>query len=97
MQRLLTAQMWKQSFTGEDIARVVIDLIHKNFALDCSRIAFSIRDGCSTNTKAVRKFSFMFPNNMDVICTSHSACLAGDKLCHGHKVRFSLVNNDESK
>jgi hypothetical protein len=67
VQRLLRVCMYESSVDAAAIARAVNDLFAE-FNLPSARVAAAIRDGCETNTCAVKSLQVMYQNIYDVHC-----------------------------
>jgi protein-arginine kinase activator protein McsA len=78
-QRLLCADMYEKSMTGEDLTVMLHEQIVK-YEIAAVRIVGYCRDGASVNSKAVNLLSGITRNSEDIVCTCHAACLAGTLL-----------------
>ena len=79
--RLIRLQLLQKSMSGEEIARVLIDTLSRQYAILPTFPLASMKDRASSNNIAVTILKVVFPQLLDVGCFSHTLDLVGDKLC----------------
>ena len=89
-QRLIRLQLLEKSMTGEEIARVLVDTLSREYAVPPGYLLACMRDRASCNNVAVRFLKVMFTRMLDVGCFSHTLDLVGDKICTPHLSEFML-------
>ena len=80
-QRLIRLQLLQKNMSGEEIARVLIDTLSREYAIPPSFLLASMRDCASSNNVAVTILKVVFPQLLDVGCFSHTLDHVGDKFC----------------
>ncbi len=77
-QRLLRVQMLEKSMTGEEIARVLIEVLSVGYGVSSTTLLAAMRDRASVNNVAMRTVKVIFPLLVDVGCFSNTINLAGE-------------------
>ena len=77
-QRLLRVQMLEKSMAGEEVARVMIDVLSVGYSVFSSTLLATMRDRASVNNVAMKTIKVIFPKIVDVGCFSHTINLAGE-------------------
>ena len=70
-QRLARFQLVKRSVNGDELARIIIDLLHRKVNVLATSLLAAMRDRAPVNTKALRTVSVFYPDMTDVGCVSH--------------------------
>lgn len=79
-QRLLAASMLQQSMTGAQMAAWLMHKLQVDYHIPLSRVHCAVRDGAAVNGVATAFIRQLQPLMFDIICSSHSAALAGHKF-----------------
>lgn len=70
-QRLVRFQLVKQSVNGDELARIIINVLHRKLNVPESNLLAAMRDRAPVNTKALRTVSVLYPDIIDIGCISH--------------------------
>lgn len=79
-QRLIRLHLLEKSMTGEEIARVVIDTLSREYGIPPDYLLATMRDRAASNNVAVNFLKVVFPRLLDIGCFSHTLDLVGDKV-----------------
>ena len=79
-QRLIRVQMLSKSFTGEEIASELINVISVTYGIHSKYLLGAMRDRASTNNVAMRTLAVVYPSIVDIGCFSHTIDLVGSKF-----------------
>ena len=95
--RLVRFQLVKTSVCGDELARIMIEVLHRKLNVSQSHLLVAMRDRASVNTCALRTVSVLYPNMLDVECISRFLDRVGvngilQSLGHSclHGIWFSL-------
>ena len=69
--RLVRFQLGKSSVWGDELARIMIEVLHRKLGVLQGQLLAAIRDRASVNTCALRTVSVLYPDMLDVSCISH--------------------------
>eukprot|EP01033_Poteriospumella_lacustris_P010251 gene10251-gene11043 len=79
---------------GDELTAFLGVIMLTRFGIAPRRVHAFIRDGASANGVATRNIKLVCNRSIDVICSSHTACLAGGKL---NKLSVPLASEFVSK
>lgn len=68
--------------TGETLSGFLAQVVLTDYSIAPIRIHAMVRDGASVNGVATRNMQGICVRSVDIICSSHTACLSGSKLGH---------------
>lgn len=77
--RLVRFRLVKSSVNGDELARVIIEVLHRKLDLMQGNLIAAMRDRAPVNTKALRTVSIIYPDMMDIGCISHFLDRVGTK------------------
>lgn len=69
------------------------NIIFTTYAIAPHRVHGFIRDGTSGNGAAMKTMKIICQRSVDVVCSSHTACLAGNKLSKVALPEFDVVRD----
>ena len=69
--RLVRFQLVKRSVCGDDLARIMIEVLHCKLGVLQGQLLAAMRDRASVNTCALRTVSVLYPDMLDVGCIFH--------------------------
>ena len=69
--RLVHFQLVKSSVCGDELARIMIEVLHRKLGVLQGQLLAAMRDRASVNTCALRTVSVLYPDMLDVGCISH--------------------------
>ena len=69
--RLVRFQLVKSSVCGDELARIVIEVLHRKLDVSQGHLLAAMRDRAPVNTCALRTVSVLYPDMLDVGCISH--------------------------
>lgn len=69
--RLVRFQLVKSSVCGDELARIMIEVLHRKLGVLQGQLLAARRDRASVNTGALRTVSVLYPEMLDVGCISH--------------------------
>lgn len=69
--RLVRFQLVKSSVCGDELARIMIEVLHRKLGVLQGQLLAAMRDRASVNTCALRTVSVLYPDMLDVGCISH--------------------------
>ncbi|KAK3734379.1 hypothetical protein QZH41_007564 [Actinostola sp. cb2023] len=69
--RLVRFQLTQNSVNGDELARIIIEVLHRKLDVLQSQLLAAMRDRAPVNTKALRTVSILYPSMLDVGCISH--------------------------
>ena len=70
--------MLEKSMAGEEVARMLIDVLFVGYGVSFSTLLAAMRDRTSVNNVAMKTIKVIFPQIVDVSCFSHTINLAGE-------------------
>lgn len=76
-QRLIRLQLLEKSMTGEEIARILVDTLSREYSIPPEYLLACMRDCASCNNVAVRFLKVMFTQLLDVGCFPHTGFCRG--------------------
>jgi hypothetical protein len=79
-QRLIAVSMLQRTMNGNELVFWLTNKLVREYQVPSVHVHASCRDGAAVNTKAIQTMAAICPFMQDIICCSHSASLAGDKL-----------------
>ena len=89
-QRLIRLHLLEKSMTGEEISRVLVDTLSREYAIAPEYLLACMRDRAASNNVAL---NVMFTRMLDIGCFLHTLDLVGDKICTPHLSEFMLSWN----
>lgn len=69
--RLVRFQLVKSSVCGDELARIMIEVLHRKLGVLQGQLLAAMRDRASVNTCALRTVSVLYPDMLDVDYISH--------------------------
>ena len=67
-----------KSLSGEEVAREVLTVLSTELGILPSNVVTAMRDRASVNNVAMRTVAIMYPQVIDIGCTSHTLDHVGD-------------------
>ena len=89
-ERLIRMRSLAKSLKGEEIARIIIETISREYSIKSELVIACMRDRASSNNVAVRTLKILFPSLIDIGCFSHTLDLCGDKIKAPNLFEFML-------
>lgn len=80
-QRLVRLRLLKSSVNGDELARIIIEVLRRKINVQENSLLAAMRDRASVNTKALQTVSVLYPDMIDIGCISHFLNKVGEK-CH---------------
>jgi len=77
--RLVRFQLVKSSVIGDELARIIIEVLHRKLNVPQGCVLAATRDRAPVNTKALQTVSVLYPEMLDVGCISHFLDRVGTK------------------
>ena len=77
--RLVRFQLVKSSVNGDELARIIIEVLHRKLNVPQGYVLAAMRDRAPVNTKALQTVSVLYPEMLDVGCISHFLDRVGTK------------------
>ena len=69
--RLVRFQLVKSSVNGNELPRIIIEVLHRKLNVPRGCVLAAMRDRAPVNTKALQTVSVLCPEMLDVGCISH--------------------------
>ena len=70
-QRLVRLRLLKSSVNVDELARIIIEVLHRKINVQENSLLAAMRDRASVNTKALQTVSVLYPDMIDIGCISH--------------------------
>lgn len=64
-QRLVRLRLLKSSVNGDELARIIIEVLHRKINIQENSLLAAMRDRASVNTKALQTVSVLYPDMID--------------------------------
>ena len=77
--RLVRFQLDRSSVNSDELARIIIEVLHRKLDVLQNNLVAAMRDRAPVNSKALRTVSILYPNMMDIGCISHFLDRVGTK------------------
>ena len=77
--RLVRFQLVKSSVNGDELARIILDVLHQKLNVPQGCLFTAMGDRAPVNTKALSTVSILYPEMLDVGCISHFLDRVGTK------------------
>ena len=77
--RLVRFQLVKSSVNGDELARIIIKVLHRKLTVPQGCVLAAMRDRAPVKTKALQTVSVLHPEMLDVGCISHFLDRVGTK------------------
>ena len=89
-QRLVRLRLLKSSVNGDELARIIIEVLHRKINIQENSLLAAMRDRASVNTKALQTVSVLYPDMIDIGCISHFLNKVGEK-CHTPTLKLFMA------
>ena len=89
-QRLVRLRLLKSSVNGDELARIIIKVLHRKINVQEKSLLAAMRDRASVNTKALQTVSVLYPDMIDIGCISHFLNKVGEK-CHTPTLKLFMA------
>ena len=89
-QRIVRLRLLKSSVNGDELARIIIEVLHRKINVQENSLLAAMRDRASVNTKALQTVSVLYPDMIDIGCISHFLNKVGEK-CHTPTLKLFMA------